>query len=92
MQILIETIGWAGSLLILVSLAQSQPARLHLLNVIACLILIAYNGFIGAVPGVGLNVGLVLVNLWRLRVIAKQGPPVSVPDGSRPAASADATA
>lgn len=72
MHVAIEAIGWIGSLLILVSLSQSRPWRLHMLNIAACIILIAYNAFIGAVPGVGLNVGLVLVNLWRLRAMSRE--------------------
>ncbi len=72
MSIVIETIGWLGSALILVSLSQAQPRRLHLLNIGACIILIAYNTLIGAIPGIGLNAGLILVNLWRLRQIARE--------------------
>ncbi|MEC5181294.1 hypothetical protein [Arthrobacter sp. CG_A4] len=69
MNVAIETIGWLGSALIIVSLAQAQPWRLHRLNIGACIVLIAYNALIGAVPGIGLNVGLILVNLWRLRAL-----------------------
>lgn len=69
MQLATETVGWIGSALILVSLAQSQPRRLHLLNIGACIVLIAYNALIGAIPGIGLNSGLILVNLWRLRAL-----------------------
>lgn len=72
MHIIIETIGWLGSALILVSLAQAQPRRLHLLNIGACIVLIAYNTLIGAIPGVGLNAGLILVNLWRLRALDRE--------------------
>lgn len=71
MHVVIETIGWLGSALILVSLAQAQPRRLHRLNIGACIVLIAYNALIGAVPGIGLNAGLILVNLWRLRALAR---------------------
>ncbi|WP_439435743.1 hypothetical protein [Pseudarthrobacter sp. YS3] len=70
---MVETIGWIGSALILVSLAQSRPRRLHLLNLGACIVLIAYNALIGAVPGIGLNAGLILVNLWRLRTLPPAG-------------------
>lgn len=71
MQLIVESIGWIGSALILVSLAQSQPRRLHSLNIGACIVLIAYNALIGAVPGIGLNAGLILVNLWRLRALPR---------------------
>lgn len=72
MQSLTETVGWIGSALILVSLAQSQPRRLHRLNIGACIVLAIYNGFIGAIPGIGLNVGLILVNLWRLHSLQRK--------------------
>lgn len=85
MQIAIETIGWTGSALILVSVAQSRPRRLHLLNIGACITLTVYNAFIGAVPGIGLNAGLILVNLWRLRSLHLQSAaPVSVDPEDEP--------
>jgi hypothetical protein len=69
MELVTETVGWIGSAVILVSLAQSQPRRLHRLNIRACLVLITYNTLIGAIPGIGLNSGLILVNLRRLRAL-----------------------
>lgn len=72
MPIIVETIGWLGSALILISLAQARPRRLHLLNIGACIVLIVYNMLIGAVPGLGLNAGLILVNLWRLRSLSRE--------------------
>lgn len=69
MQLATETVGWIGSALIIISLAQPQPRRLHRLNICACVVLIAYNALIGAVPGIALNAGLILVNLWRLRAL-----------------------
>ena len=69
---MIDAIGRAGSALILVSLAQSQARRLHTLNIAACVVLIGYNGLIWAVPGVALNLGLILVNLWRLRSLSRE--------------------
>ena len=72
---MIDAIGWVGSALILVSLAQPQARRLHTLNIAACVVLIGYNGLIGAVPGVALNTGLILVNLWRLRALSREVVP-----------------
>lgn len=62
-----DVIGWAGSALLLISVAQKQKRRLHALNIVASAVLGLYNIFIGAIPGVALNIGLVLVNLWQLR-------------------------
>lgn len=53
--------------MILASIAQSPQRRLHLLNIWACIVLSIYNCLIEAVPGIGLNAGLILVNVWRLR-------------------------
>ena len=69
---MIDAIGWVGSALIMASLAQPQARRLHTLNIAACLVLIGYNCLIGAVPGVALNSGLILVNLWRLRALSRK--------------------
>lgn len=76
---MIETIGWIGSAMILVSLAQSKPGRLHLLNIGACIVLAIYNVLIGAIPGIGLNVGLILVNLWRLRSLQHPSAQTKIP-------------
>ncbi|MET4590785.1 hypothetical protein [Arthrobacter sp. 754] len=92
MPLMVETIGWFGSALILVSLAQARPRRLHLLNLGACIVLIAYNALIGAVPGIGLNAGLILVNLWRLRTLPQPGTsgPAGMTD-SKPSTPVTAT-
>lgn len=71
---IVDIIGWVGSALILISLAQPQARRLHTLNIAACIVLIGYNALIGAVPGVALNAGLILVNLWRLRALSSEVP------------------
>ncbi|WP_104177498.1 hypothetical protein [Cryobacterium sp. Y50] len=69
---MIDAIGWVGSALIMVSLAQPQARRLHTLNIAACVVLIGYNSLIGAVPGVALNAGLILINCWRLRALSRE--------------------
>lgn len=72
MTVLIEIIGWTGSLLVVVSLAQARAVRLHLLNVIAALILTFYNGVLEVYPGVGLNAALCAVNIWRLLALRRE--------------------
>lgn len=63
---LIETLGWVGSVLLVVSLAQPRIQRLHSLNIVAAVLLVAYNAFIGADSGIALNIGVIAVNVWRL--------------------------
>lgn len=67
----IELLGWVGSLLLLVSLAQSDIRRLYLLNGVAAVALLSYNGIIGVWSAVALNIGVIGVNLWRLRHLSK---------------------
>lgn len=76
--VLVNAIGWLGTLLVVVSITQSRIVRLHVMNLIASLILTFYNLLIGAIPGVGLNIALMLVNAWRLWALSK---PVNILSG-----------
>ncbi|MCU1441673.1 MAG: hypothetical protein JWP85_2670 [Rhodoglobus sp.] len=78
---IVEIIGWAGSALVVVALAQSHALRLYMLNGAATVVLIAYNALIGALPGVGLNVALLVVALWRIRTILRSKPAVAANTG-----------
>lgn len=69
--LIVNSIGWLGTALVVVSLAQARVIRLHVMNLLSAVILIGYNALIGALPGVGLNVALVLVNAWRLWVLCR---------------------
>ncbi len=60
-------LGWAGSALLLVSVAQSNTRRLRLLNLGACVVLTVYNWALGAVPAIVMNLALCVINIWRLR-------------------------
>ncbi len=64
--LMIEILGWVGSVLLVVSLAQPHIKRLHSLNNVAAVLLVAYNAFIGAGSGIALNIGVIAVNVWRL--------------------------
>ncbi len=70
--VLLEVFGWVGSGLVVLSLAQSNALRLHVLNVIACGMLVAYNAVLSVYPMVGLNVALCAVNSWRIWVILRE--------------------
>lgn len=60
---LLELVGWAGSALLVTSLLQARVLRLRVLNSMACLLLIAYNGLIGVWPMFAMNIVLFLINV-----------------------------
>jgi hypothetical protein len=64
-----SVIGWGGSALVVVSLLQTRILRLRLLNLVGCVVLVAFNTVIGVWPMVGMNAVLAVINvvhLWRL--------------------------
>lgn len=60
----LELVGWAGSALLVISLLQARVLRFRVLNLAACLVLIAYNGFVGVWPMFGMNIVLSVINVW----------------------------
>jgi hypothetical protein len=60
----LELVGWAGSALLIVSLLQARVLRFRVLNLAACLVLVAYNGLVGVWPMFGMNIVLSLINVW----------------------------
>ncbi|GAA1109721.1 hypothetical protein GCM10009630_03430 [Kribbella jejuensis] len=64
-----SVIGWGGSALVVLSLLQTRILRLRGLNLIGCIILVAFNAMVGVWPMVGMNAVLAVINvvhLWRL--------------------------
>jgi hypothetical protein len=61
---MLELVGWAGGALLVISLLQARVLRFRVLNLAACLVLIAYNGFVGVWPMFGMNIVLSLINVW----------------------------
>lgn len=64
-----SVIGWGGSALVVLSLLQTRILRLRVLNLIGCVILVAFNAVVGVWPMVGMNAVLAVINvvhLWRL--------------------------
>jgi hypothetical protein len=59
----VEAIGWIGSVLLVISLLQTRVLRLRVLNTVAGLVLIVYNGIIEVWPMVAMNVAIVVINL-----------------------------
>lgn len=60
----LDLLGWGGSALLVYSLLQASVLRLRVLNAIACVILIVFNGVLEVWPMVGMNSVLVAINGW----------------------------
>ncbi|TGY86563.1 YgjV family protein [Cellulomonas shaoxiangyii] len=66
----LEVVGWAGSVLVVVSLMQARVWRFRVLNLVGSLLATAYNAVFGIWAFVAMNGAISLVNvywLWRLR-------------------------
>jgi hypothetical protein len=62
----LDALGWVGSALLVWSLLQSRQLRLRALNLVACLVLIAFNAALGVWPQAAMNVVLAGINLFFL--------------------------
>ncbi len=68
----LEALGWVGSAILVWSLLQTQLLRLRVINLVGCVVLIAYNAIVGVWPMVGLNVVLAIINIWYLMRTARE--------------------
>lgn len=68
----LDALGWAGSVLLVFSLAQARVLRFRILNLLACVILVVFNWLLGIWPLVAMNVVLVGINLWFVRKLLAQ--------------------
>ena len=59
-----DALGWAGSVLLVVSLLQARVIRFRVLNLVASLVLTGFNALIEVWPMVAMNVVLAGINLW----------------------------
>ena len=73
MNIYVEIFGYIGTLFILASMAMSSMAKLRILNVAGSIITIIYSIIISAYPIVFLNLGLTLINVFKLFTERKKG-------------------
>ncbi len=60
----LDLLGWGGSALLVFSLLQTRVLRFRVLNLLACLVLVVFNGLVSVWPMVGMNVVLSAINLW----------------------------
>src|ERR1035437_1479165 len=68
----LDVLGWAGSALLVFSLVQTRVLRFRLLNLVACIVLVIFNGALGIWPMVALNVALAGINLWFLQKLVSE--------------------
>jgi len=68
----LDVLGWAGSALLIFSLMQARVLRFRLLNLVACVILVIFNGLLGIWPMVAMNVALTVINLWFIRKLLSE--------------------
>lgn len=62
----LEALGWAGSVVLVVSLLQARVVRLRQLNLVASVVLVVYNGILGVWPMVAVNVAISVINTVHL--------------------------
>lgn len=62
----LDVLGWAGSGLLVFSVMQARILRLRALNLIACVILVIFNGLLEIWSMVAMNVALAAINLYFL--------------------------
>lgn len=62
----VDIFGWLGTIVLVVSLLQAKMFRLRLINLVAAIMLIAYNVLVETWPMVGMNVAVALIDLYFL--------------------------
>jgi hypothetical protein len=71
----VEVVGWAGSVLLIVSLLQTRLLRLRVLNTVAAAVLVVYNAVIEVWPMVAMNLAIIGINLVLVaRLRTARGP------------------
>jgi hypothetical protein len=60
----LDLFGWAGSALLIVSLLQARVLRFRVLNLVAGLMLVAFNALIGVWPMVAMNLATSTINVY----------------------------
>ena len=64
-----EIIGWLGTGLVVLSMAQQRITRLRILNLAGAAILTVYNLILGVWPMVALNAALSVIQLYHLNLL-----------------------
>jgi hypothetical protein len=62
----LDALGWAGSAVLILSLSLSNVLRFRILNLVASVMLTAFNAFLGIWPMVAMNGVIGVINVWHL--------------------------
>ena len=65
----VDALGWAGSVLLIYSLMPARVLRFRVLNLVASVVLVAFNALLGIWSMVAMNGVLALVNVWFNRAL-----------------------
>ena len=66
MTVWLEVIGWVGSAVLVLSLAQARVLRFRLLNLVASVVLTGYNAALGVWPMVAMNAVIAVLDSYHL--------------------------
>lgn len=67
----LDLFGWAGSALLIVSLLQARVLRFRVLNLVAGLMLVAFNALIAVWPMVAMNLATSAINVYFIRKLLR---------------------
>ena len=70
-KMLIEIVGYIGSVLVVVSMLMSSVIKLRIFNVIGSIISLTYAFIVGAIPLVLMNACLIVINVYNLFKLLK---------------------
>ena len=76
MRLLLEIIGWAGSALVILSLAQARVLRFRVLNLAGAVLAVIYNGVLGIWPFMAMNAIITVIDVyWLRRLLSERDDP-----------------
>ena len=73
--VIIEIVGYIGSLLVLVSMLMTSVVKLRVVNTIGSVIFTVYALIIGSIPTAIMNIAIVIINiqfLWKMSRMGKE--------------------
>jgi hypothetical protein len=62
----LDVLGWTGSAVLILSLSLSNVLRFRVLNLVASVMLVVFNAFLGIWPMVAMNGVIAVINVWHL--------------------------
>jgi len=76
----LEIGGWAGSILVVVSLTQARVLRFRWLNLVGSIIATTYNAIVGIWPFVAMNAAIAVINIYWLARLYRERHSVAAYD------------